>query len=87
MGQGVGYVIEDDAKGKSGKLLGVLRAVRPLPGVAEMHVRADGHHDAPVVVADGAPLGHVAILLIGSAGVDVLFAGDLKLFGDVVQAC
>src|SRR5580704_12764783 len=85
MRHGVGDVVEDDAKSKSGKLLRVLRAVRPLPGVTEMHVGADRHHDAPVVVADGAPLGHVAVLLISSAGVDVDLAGDLKLFVDVVQ--
>src|SRR5580704_11330162 len=85
MSHGVGYVVEDDAKSKSGKLLGVLRAIGPLPGVAEMHVSADGHHDAPVVAADGAPLGYVAVLLIGSAGIDVDLAGDLKFFGDVVQ--
>src|ERR1035438_7545955 len=84
MGHGVHDVVEDDAESKSGKLLGVLRAVRPFPGVAEMHVGADGHHDAPVIVADGAPLGHVAILLISAARVDVDLAGDLELFIDVV---
>src|ERR1035438_5945867 len=77
MGHGVHDVVEDDAESKSGKLLGVLRAVRPFPGVAEMHVGADGHHDAPVIVADGAPLGHVAVLFISAAGVDVDLAGDL----------
>src|ERR1700733_2762967 len=82
---GVGNVVEDDAKSKSGKLFGVLRAVGPLPGVAEMHVGADGHHDASVVTADGAPLGHVAVLFVGSAGVDVDLARDLKFFVDVVQ--
>src|ERR1700678_2952168 len=81
----VSNVIEDDAKSKSGKLLGVLGAVRPFPRVAKMHVGADGHHDSPAIVSDGAPLGYVPVLLIGAAGVDVDLARDLKLFVDVVQ--
>src|SRR5580704_1088629 len=85
MGHGVGDVVEDDAKSKSGKLLRILRAVRPLPGVTEVHVGADRHHDAPVVVADSPPLRHIAVLLIGSPGVDIDLAGDLKLFVDIVQ--
>src|SRR6185312_10523316 len=84
VGHSVGYVVEDNAKRESGKLLRVLRAVGPLPGVTEMHVGADRHHDAAAVVADRAPLGYVAVLLISSAGVDVDLAGDLKLFVDVV---
>src|SRR5579872_4561098 len=65
MRHGVSDVIEDDTKSQSGELFRVLRAIRPFPGVAKMHVGADRHHDASVAVADGAPLGHVAVLLIG----------------------
>ena len=81
----VSNVIEDDSKRKAGKLLGIFGTIGPLPGVAEMHVGADGDHDAPMIVADGAPFGHIAVLFISAAGVDVELARDLKLFVDVVQ--
>jgi hypothetical protein len=85
MGHGVRNVIEHDAKRESGKLLGILRAVRPFPGVAQMHVVADRHHHAAAIVANGAPLRHVAVLFVGSAGVDILLAGNLEAVVDVVE--
>src|ERR1700674_3547140 len=84
VGHRVSDVIEDDAKSKSRKLLGVLRLIGVFPGVAEMHVVADRHHDAPMLVADGPPLGDVAVVLISYAGADILLAGDLKPFVDIV---
>ncbi len=50
-----------------------------------MHVVADGHHDAPVPVANGPPLGNVAVFFIGYAAGDVLLAWYLKFFVDVVE--
>src|ERR1700674_1491317 len=79
VGHRVSDVIEDDAKRKSRKLLGVLRLIGVFPGVAEMHVVTDRHHNAPMAVADRTPLGHVAVLLISYAAADVLLARDLKL--------
>src|SRR5207249_4045163 len=84
VGHRIRNVVEDDAKRKSRKLFGVLRLVSVFPGVAEMHVVADRHHDAPVLVTNGPPFGHVAVLLIGYAAGDILLAGNLKLFVDVV---
>ena len=85
MGHGVHDVVEDDAESKSGKFLGILRTVGPLPGVAEVHVGADGDHDAAAIVADGAPLRHIAVFLVSPAGVDIDFAGDLEFLVDVVE--
>jgi len=84
VGHGIRDVIQDDAKRESGKFLGILRAVGPLPGVAEVHVGTDRDHDSTPVVADGAPLWHVAVLFISAPGSDVNLARDLKLFVDVV---
>ena len=39
----------------------------------------------PLLVADGAPLRDVAVLLVGAARVDVLLAGHLEALADVVQ--
>src|ERR1700730_12602174 len=84
VGHRVDNVIEDDAKSQSRKLLGVLRLIGVFPGVAEMHIVANRYHDASVLIADGPPLGDVAVLLVGYAAGDVLFAGDLKPFVDIV---
>ncbi len=47
---------------------------------------ADGDHDAALVVADGAPLGLIAVLLVGAAGPNLLLAGNLHLVVDVVES-
>src|SRR5690348_2920581 len=70
VGHGVRNVVQHDAKRQAGKFLGILGTVGPLPGITQVHVGANRHHDAAVVVADGTPLGHVAIFLISPAGID-----------------
>ena len=72
-------VVDSEAKSERGEIFGVARVVRPLPSVAEMHVEANGDHDAPFVVADGAPAGNEAVLLVSPSGVDILLDGNLKL--------
>src|SRR5579871_4750594 len=64
VGHRIGDVVQHDAERQTGKLLRVFRFVGMLPCVAEMHVVTDGHHDAAVRIANGAPLGHVAVLFI-----------------------
>ena len=62
-------VVDADAKRHRRERLRILGIVGPFPGIAQMHVVADGHDDAALVVADGAPLRDVAVLLVGAARV------------------
>src|SRR5580704_11520325 len=48
VGHRVRNVVQHDSKSQPGKLLGIFGLIGMLPGVAEMHVVADGNHDAPV---------------------------------------
>src|SRR5579862_1569403 len=48
-----------------------------LPRIAQIHVVADGHHDAALVVIDAAPVRLETILFSDAVGVNELLAGDL----------
>src|SRR5271170_5596288 len=78
-------VIESHAEGHRGKRLRIVRIVRPLPRIAQVHIVADSHHDSPFVIADGAPLRLIAILLIGVSGANPLLAWNLHLVVDVIE--
>src|ERR1039457_7563417 len=57
VGQIVDEIVHRDAVGQRRPLLVVAGIVGPFPGVAQVHVVADGHHHAALVVVYGAPAG------------------------------
>src|SRR5579883_2985837 len=68
-------VVDPDANAKSGELFVIARLVGPLPGIAQIHVETDRHHQAALVVVDAAPVGIVTVLLVRPAAAEVLSAG------------
>src|SRR5258707_5475189 len=52
MGHGVDDEIHPHADTQEGKLLRVARIVGQLPGVSEIVIEGDGHHDTALVVAN-----------------------------------
>jgi hypothetical protein len=76
----VDEVVDADADSQGGKGLGVGGVVGVFPGVAQVHVVADDHHQAAFVVVDAAPVGRGAgelVLFVDLVRVDVLHAGHL----------
>src|ERR1035438_279477 len=84
VGQIVDEIVHRDAVGQRRPLLVVAGIVGPFPGVAQVHVVADGHHHAALVVVYGAPAGLVPVLFIRLSGIEVLRAGYLKPFVQIV---
>src|ERR1035441_9582004 len=73
-------VIDADADAEGGEPFGVLRVVRVLPGIAQIHVVTDGHHQPAVIVVDAAPVGGTAfalVLFVDFAALQVLSARHL----------
>jgi hypothetical protein len=66
-------------------LSGYSRIVRVLPGIAQVHVVADGHDQPALVVVDAAPRGAVSVELVGPAAAHVLLAGHLVAVVQVVN--
>src|SRR5580692_1814245 len=85
VGQIVHEIVHCDAVGERCPLLVITRIVRPLPSVAQVHVVADSHHHATLVVIDSAPAWLIPVLLISLSGVEVLRAGHLKPFIQIVD--
>ena len=87
VGHGVDDVVEGDADAEGGVFLGIERIVGVLPGIAEVHVVAHGHHHAAAIVVDAAPVGDLAGLafLVGEVGFEQEGAGDLKPFIEIVD--
>ena len=56
-----------------------------LPGIAQVHVEADGHHQASFVVIDSAPVRQVAVVLIRPARANILRAGHLEPVVQIVD--
>src|ERR1035441_3730997 len=76
----VNDVIDADADAEGGESFGVLRVVGVFPGIAEIHVVADGDHQAAAIVVDAAPVGGTAlalVLFVDFAALQVLRARDL----------
>src|ERR1019366_4728917 len=78
-------VIDAYPKSQRGELLRIARIVSPFPGIAEVHVVANGHHDAALVVTDRAPFPDVAILFVGPARAYVLFTWHLETLAQIIE--
>ena len=78
-------VINPHPESQRGKLLRIAGIVRPFPGVAEVHIVADGHHDASSVVAYRAPFRDVAIFFVSSARAYILLARYLEALAQVIK--
>ena len=66
MRHGIHDVIGGDPQGGLRELFVILRVVGVFPGVAQVHVVADGDHESAMVVVDAAPNGGVAVLFVGA---------------------
>ena len=75
MSHGVDDVIYTDADAERRILLGIFGIVGVLPGIAQIHVMADRHHDPALVVINAPPVRIESILLINAVRVNELLAG------------
>src|SRR5438034_9916331 len=71
---GVDDIIDADADSQLGELFRIARVIGVLPGVAQVHVVADGHHEASLVVVDAAPNRNPTVMLVGYARFEELRA-------------
>ena len=87
MCQIVNEIVHRDAVSEGGPLLRVSRIVRPLPGIAQIHVVADGDHDPALVVANATPMRHFpgGAFFVGDACLKDLRAGNLKAVLQVID--
>ena len=69
-------VVQERAHRDGRELLRIRRRVGVLDGVAQVHVVADGHHHAPFVVVDAAPMRVETVLLERPAAVDELIGRE-----------
>src|SRR5216683_8291906 len=81
----VHHVIDPQTKRQRCELLRIARIIGPFPGVPQVHVVADRDHHAAPVIPDRAPFRDVAVLLVRSAGADVLLPRHLETLGQIVQ--
>ena len=87
MRQIVDEIVHSDPIRQRRPLLLILRIIRPLPGVAQIHVVADGDDDPPLFVANAAPVRDLAAgpLLVSQPGFEVLSAGNLEPLIEIVE--
>jgi hypothetical protein len=81
----VNHVIDADADAESRELLRIFGIVGVLPGVAQIHIVADGHHQAMMLVIHAAPVRLVAVVFVSPAGTDILLAGYLIAVVQIVD--
>ena len=79
-------VVDPQLEGEGGVVAGVHFYFRPLPGVAQVHVVVDHHHEPPIFVLNSHVTGLVAALFPGSSTAHVLESGDLNQTVNVVVA-
>src|ERR1035437_9258442 len=85
MRHAVHHIIQSHPKSHRRKLFRILRVIRPLPRIPQVHVVADRYHQPPMLVPNPAPLRHVPILLVRPARQDVLRPRHLEPVVHVVQ--
>src|SRR6516162_155719 len=79
-------VIQPHAKRHRRECLRIIRIVRPLLRIAEVHVVADRDNNSAMAIANGPPFGLVTVFLISAAGPHILFTRYLHLVVDVIQS-
>ncbi len=55
------------------------------PGIADVHIETDGHHDAAIFVTNGLPFRIDTVVLVGPARIDVLIPGNLWPLVQIVK--
>src|SRR4051794_33966143 len=81
----VDNVIRRNPERQRRELFVVSRVIRPLPGIAQIHVVADRHCQTVVLVVNTSPARLIAVILIRNATTDVHRAGHLIAFAQVVD--
>src|ERR1700687_5463931 len=84
--QVVNEVIHRDPIREAGPLLGIAGVVGPLPGIAQVHIVANGDDDPAFFIGYGAPvLGSSALVFfVGDPALEVLRAGNLDSIVSIV---
>ena len=72
MSHGVNNVVHADPQAEIGKLQGIARSIGPFPGIANVGIQGNCHHNAAFIVIDALPARDLSVLLI--AGDQVLRA-------------
>src|SRR5450432_1512145 len=83
----VDHVIDADADAERRVLLRVFGIVGMLPGIAQVHIVADGGHEAALIVIDASPMCAPAgrAFFVGKAGAQENGAGHLVLVVEIVN--
>src|ERR1700678_2923267 len=83
MRHGVNDIVDANANPERGVFLWILGIVGMLPGIAQIHVVADSHHQAALVVVNTAPMRLVAVLFRYAVSINHLLAGHLVAIVEV----
>src|SRR5262249_23735724 len=83
---GVDNIVHANPEAECRVLFGVQRVVRMFPGIAKIHVVADGHHEPAVVIVDSAPTRVEAVPFIGLARTNELRSWHLIAVVKVVNS-
>src|SRR6516164_3991529 len=86
MRHGINDVVHADPDAEGGVFLGVVRSIGPLPGIADVGLEGDGHHQTPAVVIDAAPAVGAGLALVGAAALYRPLAGHLVAVVEIVNA-
>src|SRR6478736_1285953 len=70
-------VADAEAVSQRRQWLRILRRIRVLPGIAQVHVEVDGDHQSAVIIEHAAPMGFHTVLLVGAARHQRIDAGYL----------
>src|ERR1700735_3419721 len=83
MRHGVNDIVDANANPERGVFLWILGIVGMLPGIAQIHVVANGHHQPALVVEDASPMRFVAVLFWYAVSINHLLAGHLVAIVEV----
>src|ERR1039458_3858732 len=81
----VEHVVDADANSQGGIPFRVIRIVSPLPGIADVGLKRQGHHHASMIVVDAAPMVRTALALKADAPHYGTVAGHLVMIVEIVD--
>src|SRR5260370_15183927 len=80
----INHIVHGAPIGERRELLRVHGVIRMLPGVSEIHMMRDGHHQSSFVVVDAPPLGLETIVLEHRMRIHILQTRNLKTIVQVI---
>src|ERR1700754_1343190 len=82
----VNDVVQSYAKSHGCKYFWIVGIIGPLPGVAQMHVVTDRHHNPPLVVTNRTPLRLISIFLVCAPRAYKVLPRNLQLVVNVIES-